>query len=174
MGLDLDPVKIKIMDPEEGKGWSKAHADKVEQEYKQFLVLTQSYPDKAIVPTKDVDALWHQHILDTMKYAQDCDEIFGKFLHHFPYFGMRGEDDAQQLVASAEETRALYKSDFGVDIALTASECSSCGASSCAASSCGSSCSGYSPDYDDTDSIMKTNIRPSFQTTHQHLTAAAS
>jgi hypothetical protein len=46
---------------------------------------------------KIVDEIWHQHILDTHAYHRDCDAIFGSYLHHFPYFGMRGDADAQAL-----------------------------------------------------------------------------
>lgn len=51
-------------------------------------------------------------ILDTEKYAQDCERVFGYFLHHFPYFGMRGEEDAAKLAASAGETKGLFEQEF--------------------------------------------------------------
>lgn len=101
------------MDKKEGKGWTRAQADAVEDAYKQFLQLNLKYPGKSIVPTATCDAFWHAHILDTQKYAEDCQKIFGYFLHHFPYFGMRGEEDAANLNQSFEETKALYASEFG-------------------------------------------------------------
>src|SRR5262249_49602408 len=91
--LDLDPIKLKLMDPEEGQGWSREYVDRVEIAYRRFLTLLVKFPDETIAPTKDVDKFWHGHILDTMKYAEDCERVFGYFLHHFPYFGMRGERD---------------------------------------------------------------------------------
>ena len=111
--LDLDPIKLKLMDPEEGQGWSREHADRMEIAYKRFLTLMVRYPDQAIAPTKDVDKFWHGHILDTMKYAEDCQNVFGYFLHHFPYFGMRGDEDAANLRAAAENMHALYRREFG-------------------------------------------------------------
>src|SRR5688572_19376486 len=90
--LDLEPIKFKLMDPDEGKGWSRETAEHMEGEYKKFLTLLVKYPEATIAPSKDVDAFWHGHILDTMKYAEDCERVFGYFLHHFPYFGMRGAD----------------------------------------------------------------------------------
>lgn len=60
-----------------------------------------------------IDDFWHLHILDTQKYAEDCQVIFGYFLHHFPYFGMRGEEDAKNLSDSWEETCNLYQNRFG-------------------------------------------------------------
>jgi len=93
--LNLDCIKIKLMDKEEGKGWSREEADKLEVSYKRFLYMTH-FSDEPIVPTKDIDSFWHQHILDTEKYAEDCEKVFGYFMHHFPYFGMRGEEDAKK------------------------------------------------------------------------------
>ncbi|NJL09636.1 MAG: hypothetical protein HC908_03855, partial [Calothrix sp. SM1_7_51] len=66
-----------------------------------------------IVPNKAVDQFWHQHILDTEKYYQDCQEVFGYFMHHFPYFGMRGENDKQALDAAFGETLTLLREQFG-------------------------------------------------------------
>lgn len=111
--LDLDPVKFKLMDKKEGMGWSRAKVDAVELEYRRFLALTARYPEEAITPNTDVDKFWHGHILDTMKYAQDCQEVFGYFLHHFPYFGMRDEEDAANLDRAAANTKALYEKEFG-------------------------------------------------------------
>jgi hypothetical protein len=111
--LDLDPIKFKLMDKKEGHGWSRAKVDAVELEYRRFLALTAKYPDQVIAPNTDVDKFWHGHILDTMKYAQDCEHVFGYFLHHFPYFGMRDEEDAANLASAAVNTRKLYELEFG-------------------------------------------------------------
>jgi hypothetical protein len=39
--------------------------------------------------------------------------MFGYFLHHFPYFGMRGEDDAAALRAASERMHEIYEREFG-------------------------------------------------------------
>src|SRR5712691_1453168 len=111
--LDLDPIKFKLMDTEEGQGWSREYVDHMATEYKRFLMLSVKYPDETIAPSKDVDKFWHGHILDTMKYAEDCQNVFGYFLHHFPYFGMRGEEDAANLAEAGRTTQRLYEQEFG-------------------------------------------------------------
>ena len=111
--LDLDPIKLKLMNPEEGQGWSREYADRMELAYKRFLTLSMTHPEETLAPGKDVDRFWHAHILDTLKYAEDCEKVFGYFLHHFPYFGMRGAEDAANLAAAAERTRELYQQEFG-------------------------------------------------------------
>ncbi|MFM9967866.1 MAG: glycine-rich domain-containing protein [Burkholderiales bacterium] len=114
--MDLDPIKVKLMDAEEGQGWSREYTDKMELAYRRFLTLLVKYPDETIAPTKDVDKFWHGHILDTMKYAEDCQNVFGYFLHHFPYFGMRGEEDAANLTIAGKKMHEIYVHEFGESI----------------------------------------------------------
>jgi hypothetical protein len=113
MELDLEPIKAKLMHAASGEGWSREKADAVEQEYRRFLCLMKMYPHEQTAPLVDVDTFWHYHILDTMKYAQDCERAFGYFLHHYPYVGMRGGDDAQVRIDSGERMRTLYEATFG-------------------------------------------------------------
>lgn len=111
--LDLSMVKLKLQDPEEGSGWSSEYCERVEVEYRRYLMLTGSYPDEAVVPSKIIDAFWHGHILDTQAYGADCAMVFGYFLHHFPYFGMRDADDAAALGHAYDRTLELYGVHFG-------------------------------------------------------------
>jgi hypothetical protein len=112
-GLDLDPVKIKLMH-ESGEGWSPERTAAVETEYRRFLYLMKAFPEEHTSPTVDVDTFWHHHILDTVKYAADCEELFGYFLHHFPYVGMRGTEDREALGRMGDRMAELYQQTFGV------------------------------------------------------------
>jgi hypothetical protein len=111
--MDLEPVMVKAMDPEEGYGWSFEFTAAVAEEYRKYLTLCIEYPEIPVVPSNFVDDFWHLHILDTEKYQEDCEEFLGFFLHHFPYFGMRGAEDAANLTAAWLRTRALYEERFG-------------------------------------------------------------
>jgi hypothetical protein len=111
--LDLDPIKVKLMHAESGEGWPLERVNAVEVEYRRFLYLMKMFPNEATAPQVDVDTFWHYHILDTMKYAADCQQVFGYFLHHFPYLGMRGEEDAQALQRAGERMGELYEAAFG-------------------------------------------------------------
>jgi hypothetical protein len=82
------------------------------------------YPNESIAPLVDVDTFWHYHILDTMKYARDCEQVFGYFLHHYPYVGMRGGQDEQFRLDSGERMRTLYEATFGESFAERAAELS--------------------------------------------------
>lgn len=131
--LDLEPIKFKLMDKREGCGWTREQADHHELEYKRFLTLLAKYPGELIAPSTTVDKFWHGHILDTMKYAEDCERVFGYFLHHFPYFGMRGDEDAANLAAAAVNMKRLYEQEFGVREQADASFCGAAEASFCGA-----------------------------------------
>ncbi|GGC12439.1 glycine-rich domain-containing protein [Pseudoduganella buxea] len=111
--LDLDPIKVKLMHVQSGEGWSLARANAVELEYRRFLQLMKQFPEEETAPLVDVDTFWHYHILDTMKYAVDCDAVFGYFLHHFPYIGLRGEDDEAAHERVGQRMRELYEATFG-------------------------------------------------------------
>ncbi len=138
--LDLGMIKWKLQDQEEGKGWTVEQCDIAELQYKRFLTLNKLYPKSAIVPDKVIDAFWHYHILDTRKYHTDCEVIFGKYFHHFPYFGMRGDQDKQDLETSFDKTQKLFQMHFEVDMLEVSSACNGGGDSSCR--NCVSSCSG--------------------------------
>ncbi|MDQ2990363.1 MAG: glycine-rich domain-containing protein-like [Pseudomonadota bacterium] len=111
--LDLDPIKVKLMHKESGEGWSLEYANAREFEYRRFLYLMKMFPEEQTAPLFDVDIFWHYHILDTMKYAADCEQIFGYFLHHFPYIGLRGEDDEAAHHRIGVRMQELYEATFG-------------------------------------------------------------
>lgn len=136
--IDLTNVKMKLADREEGQGLSPDELAIMEREYFRFLALHLAYPNDEIVPCKIVDEMWHRHILDTAAYRDDCDALFGKFLDHFPYFGMRGEEDAQALVDAYAETIEKYRLNFGepADATWIAADASRCSRTACKPQRC--------------------------------------
>lgn len=137
--VDLRNVRMKLCDPEEGPGLSRGLVTTMEREYRRFLALHLLYPEMDIVPCKLVDELWHQHILDTAAYRTDCDVLFGRFLDHFPYFGMRGPEDAQALLDAYSDTLHVYREAFGeppADTWIAADASSSCKRTACKPQKC--------------------------------------
>lgn len=111
--LDLSDVKMKLADTEEGPGLDAREIEVMEGEYRKFLALQLMRPGAVIVPCKIVDEMWHRHILDTAAYREDCQALFGRFLDHYPYFGMRNEVEAQELTDAYAQTLDLYREAFG-------------------------------------------------------------
>ena len=110
--LDLRRIMWKMADSEEGGGYAKETLEEDETVYRRFLHLHIIFTGMEIVP-KMIDKVWHQHILDTKAYSRDCQEIFGSFLHHYPYFGMNGEEDQENLQRCFEKTQEAWVGVFG-------------------------------------------------------------
>jgi hypothetical protein len=113
-GIDFSSIRFKLMHQEHGCSWSSEKTKQAEALYKGYLALLLAYRSEGIVlaPPQIADEYWHHHILDTKKYFRDCESIFGEYLHHFPYFGLRSEEDANDLKDSGELTHKLLRQHF--------------------------------------------------------------
>ena len=113
--IDLEPIseKLRHIDPVR---WSNSLLVETEKNYRRFLALHLIHPSESIVPNELLDEYWHQHILDTRKYAADCEVTFGSFLHHDPYFGIGGQEDRQRNLRAFANTQKLWKEAFGVSL----------------------------------------------------------
>src|SRR5262245_16405563 len=77
--LDLDVIVERLV----GRyGWTDDRARVAETQYREFL--TAAADGRTMSPDPEVDEFWHQHILDTRKYHDDCLAVFGRMLHHQP------------------------------------------------------------------------------------------
>ncbi len=118
--MDMSMIFTKMTNQESagelGLLWEEEDAEFAINQYRQYLYILKKYPKKNSSPTLAIDAVWHNHILDTRMYVQDCQAIFGSYLHHYPYFGSRGEEDRRQLKLAFENTKQLFKKEFNVDI----------------------------------------------------------
>jgi hypothetical protein len=114
--LDLEPIAQRLINTEYGLGWNRKQVSRAIERYKMFLHLISLYPNRAIIPTREIDIVWHYHILDTHKYAYDCEFLFGCFLHHSPNFDY--ESDTVKLAWSKAftETIALFAEHFGISL----------------------------------------------------------
>jgi hypothetical protein len=89
-GINLEPVTYLVV----REGWTLEKADTIELEYRCWLQCIRDYPDEVIVPTRDCDLYWHQHILALPLYLEHCDQLFGRTLMHWPFSAMDEEDAA--------------------------------------------------------------------------------
>lgn len=110
--LDFTMLIHKLM---QEKDWTFETCQEAEALYRRFLALNMRYPDRKICPTGPVDEFWHAHILDTRAYMADCDLLFGKYFHHFPYFGLRSDADRAALDAAFRDSVALFITHYGID-----------------------------------------------------------
>jgi hypothetical protein len=95
------------------QGWYRRDAEEVSRLYRNYLFLCVKYPQYNLPPSEDVDEFWHNHVLDTKKYRKDCDEIFGKYRDHYPYFGIDGKTTIRDLSDAFDITQKLHMEEFG-------------------------------------------------------------
>lgn len=110
--LDFQRLKHKYTASSEAEMSAEAW-DSAELEYRRFLTLKCLHPAVALVPSQQIDTVWHAHILDTRAYREDCHAVFGYFVDHYPYFGIYGAEDYQSLQHAFAETVVLYEQHFG-------------------------------------------------------------
>lgn len=120
--LEFDRMKAKLLHQQD-RGWTPEAVTRAEHGYRQFLKLSAKYPGVAIVPGEEVDQFWHAHILDTQRYACDCERLFGHVLHHNPYVGIDGTDDKAHLIELAAATGELMAREFGTAAAEKPAYC---------------------------------------------------
>lgn len=89
--------------------WTEAEAKRCCQLYKNFLFLHKKHPDSVLVPTREIDEFWHNHILYTQQYFHDCTQIFGHYLHHTP---ASPTEDTAQLIDDFKLTKQFYFDEF--------------------------------------------------------------
>lgn len=122
--LNLEGVKRKLF-LENPNYWTKENLERVEKLYRNFLTLHALYPNETLVPTKEIDEFWHQHILDTKNYFQDCVHMFGEYLHHDPYFGINSKEDKLHNKECFQWTCILWKQVFNEPLIGEANPCAS-------------------------------------------------
>ena len=105
--LDLGSVRANAMAK---LGWSSEKAQRVENSYRRFLYALAHKEENDLLspPSQEVDDFWHQHILDTRKYREDCNTVFGHYIDHTPR--LLPEDQRR-----ADARRAQVYRDYDID-----------------------------------------------------------
>ncbi|GIW93262.1 MAG: hypothetical protein KatS3mg110_1303 [Pirellulaceae bacterium] len=81
--------------------------------YRKFLLLSRLLPGVPLAPTKDIDEMWHIHMLHPVAYYEDCMANFGAILDHDGGFGSASFEEWQQLERLFEMTSRLWQEVFG-------------------------------------------------------------
>ena len=81
--------------------------------YCQFIRLVQLYPHEEISPAKDIDEMWHLHMLHPIAYYEDCVANFGEILDHDGGFGSTSAEEWRELIRIFENTAGLWRREYG-------------------------------------------------------------
>jgi hypothetical protein len=92
---------------------NEATVAEAERRYKKFLALLAKYPDLELAPSRDIDEVWHLHMLNPRAYVTDCNAIFGDILDHDGGFGKNDEAEFQVLTGIFHWTAELWEREYG-------------------------------------------------------------
>lgn len=115
--LDWKSVAYKLMLSEHGHGWTTRKTEVAIARYKMFLYLQFIFPNIELVPTQEIDEVWHTHILlNTYQYIQDCQDLYGYILHHRSNGGVIDRAMNQHQDTAFAMTLTLFREIFGVGV----------------------------------------------------------
>ena len=84
------------------------------ENYYKFLLLKPKAKQMVLVPTYQIDLLWHTHILSSLStYNKDCEATIGSTFHHDDSLNDRTEGGI--LDTSYRATKDLWRKEYGVD-----------------------------------------------------------
>lgn len=110
--LGVDLVRAARRSDDVPAEWTDADIARALLRYRRFLALVALSPSTPIAPTKDIDVMWHLHMLSPRAYLADCQRLFGDVLDHDGGFGKDASEEPV-LVACFERTAARYEALFG-------------------------------------------------------------
>jgi len=96
--------------------------------YRRFLSIAAE--GVRVVPTEDIDRVWHAHILHTDAYARDCERVFGFFFHHNPIAAEHADLNEGDFAATGN----AYAARFGE--AYSRTQAAQCNNGGCDGGSC--------------------------------------
>jgi hypothetical protein len=62
----------------------RERAGRIMRQALAFLLACARNPETPLAPSREVDHGWHAFILHTREYADFCDRVAGRFIHHAP------------------------------------------------------------------------------------------
>ena len=106
----------------EDESLDRSYAERIMCQALVFLVACANNPTTPLSPSRAVDIGWHTFILHTLDYAEFCQRVAGRFIHHNP---TRGGD-----VRSGTTLEAVQQTGYPVDMPLwmveDAADCDKC------------------------------------------------
>ncbi|MHA0038507.1 glycine-rich domain-containing protein [Deinococcus sp. PESE-13] len=105
---DFPPAMLTRLQREQG--WNTGLTLRALNEYRRFIVLAMTAP-RPVTPSRQVDEVWHTHVLFTRDYWERLTPLLPRPLHHEPGDGSPGDDT--HFAGQYEATLGLYRQTFG-------------------------------------------------------------
>ena len=93
----------------ETRDWTTEKLDESVERYRKFLALARS--GERVAPTRDIDMIWHLHMLAPVAYYKDCMSYLGRILDHDGGFGQT-PDEVLVLTDVFAETSRRWEETF--------------------------------------------------------------
>ncbi len=94
------------------KEWSATKVQRALDRYTRFVLLAARHPGLALAPTRDIDEMWHLHMLSPRAYYEDCMRLFGEVFDHDGGFG-KDASEVSMLRTTFERTARLWEAAYG-------------------------------------------------------------
>ena len=94
----------------ETREWVAEKLDESIERYRRFFALARS--GERVAPTRDIDMVWHLHMLSPVAYHNDCMAYLGRILDHDGGFGQTPEE-VVILSGVFAETARRWEEAFG-------------------------------------------------------------
>jgi hypothetical protein len=106
----------------------QANAERIMDQALAFLAAAGTHTDEPLSPAALVDVGWHTFILYTREYAEFCDRVAGRFIHHAPHD--TPDRDTPQAGGIARTLAAIQTAGYLTDAGrwTVSAECSDCSA----------------------------------------------
>lgn len=91
--------------------------DNTIERYLKFLHLKKCFPDENLVPTFDIDVVWHAHMLDHSCYVNDTKTYLGCVMDHNDDINKEESDKINFL-----KTEQLWRKTFGEEYVIHVNE----------------------------------------------------
>lgn len=110
--LSVDLVRAASRSETFPKDWAPERVQQAAADYVRFLALAKMHPTVALAPTRDIDLMWHLHMLHPVAYAADCERLIGFVLDHDGGFGAAPEE-LPRLQQAFATTARLWGAEYG-------------------------------------------------------------
>jgi hypothetical protein len=110
--ISIDLFKAARRSERFPKDWNAEETLVAIDRYEKFLKLVALDPSRMVAPTRDIDEIWHLHMLSPRAYAADCMRLIGEIVDHDGGFGAE-PDEEEMLSATFAETARRWEATYG-------------------------------------------------------------
>lgn len=110
--VSIDLVRASYRASSFPQDWDDTKRRREAERYAKLLLVAVENRSHPIAPTRDIDQMWHLHMLHPKAYYEDCMRLFGEIFDHDGGFGAAPSEEPI-LRENFLKTKALYEQRWG-------------------------------------------------------------